>query len=98
MAVPTVLGDLSTTISSNSPAGGDAVGTTLDDYLRAHAGLIAQANANACQKASNLSDVTAATARTNLGLGTAATHATGDFLQVANNLSDVASVSTALPT
>lgn len=41
-------------------------------------------------KASNLSDLTnAVTARTNLGLGTAATHPVGDFAQTANNLSDV---------
>ena len=45
MAVPTSLADLNTTISSNSPAGTDLVAATLDDYLRAHAGLIAQVNA-----------------------------------------------------
>lgn len=35
MAVPSAITDLSTTASSNSPAGSDAVGNTLDDYLRA---------------------------------------------------------------
>lgn len=43
-----------------------------------------------CETANNLSDVASvATARTNLGLGTAATHASTDYLLVANNLSDV---------
>ena len=47
-------------------------------------------------KASNLSDlVSPSTARTNLGLGSAATQSTTYFLQTANNLSDLASVTTA---
>jgi len=47
-------------------------------------------------KASNLSDlVSPSTARTNLGLGSAATQADTYFLQAANNLSDLASVTTA---
>lgn len=40
-------------------------------------------------------NVNAATARTSLGLGTAATQATGTFAQVANNLSDLANAVTA---
>lgn len=47
-------------------------------------------------KANNLSDLTnAATARTNLGLGTAAVAAASSFAQAANNLSDLASAATA---
>ena len=47
------------------------------------------------EAANNLSDVTASTARSNLGLGTAAVQADTYFAQVANNLSDLASASTA---
>lgn len=42
MAVPSTIDDLSTTPASNSPAGSEAIGTSLDDYLRAHAAFIAQ--------------------------------------------------------
>ena len=46
--------------------------------------------------ANNLSDlVNVPTARTNLGLGTAATSASSDFLAVANNLSDLGDAATA---
>lgn len=40
MPVPTDMADLSTTDASNSPAGGDAVGNTLDNYLRGIQGLL----------------------------------------------------------
>lgn len=35
MAVPTTMSNLSLTAASNSPAGSDAIGNSLDDYLRA---------------------------------------------------------------
>lgn len=42
MAVPSSLVDLSTTAASNSPAGSEAIGTSLDDYLRAVQAIIKQ--------------------------------------------------------
>jgi hypothetical protein len=42
MAVPSVITDLSTTAASNSPAGSDPIGTTLDDFLRADGAFIRQ--------------------------------------------------------
>lgn len=45
MAVPTQLSDLSATAASNSPAGTDTVGTTMDDFIRAHASIIARISA-----------------------------------------------------
>jgi hypothetical protein len=53
------------------------------------------ANATCFQVANNLSEGVAATMRTNIGLGTAATQSTGTFAQVANNLSDLANAATA---
>lgn len=56
----------------------------------------AEANALYLKQASNLSDLSnAGTARTNLGLGTAAVQNVEFFLQAANNLSDVANAGTA---
>lgn len=42
MAVPTLITDLSVTLASNSPSGTDVIGTTADDFIRAHSGFIAQ--------------------------------------------------------
>ena len=44
MPVPTSLSDLSTTASSNSPAGNESARGTIDDYFRAHAKFIADVN------------------------------------------------------
>lgn len=42
MGVPVNITDLSTSAASNSPAGSDSIGTSLDDYLRAGFGFTAQ--------------------------------------------------------
>ena len=42
MAVPTSITDCNATAANNSPAGTDSIGTSLDDYLRAHAAIIRQ--------------------------------------------------------
>lgn len=59
-------------------------------------GSAAAAQAASLQKSANLSDVqSASTARTNLGLGAAATQPLSAFLQPGNNLSELSSPSTA---
>ena len=42
MPVPTDIADLSTTASSNSPAGSDIIGTSFDDYFRAIQAILKQ--------------------------------------------------------
>lgn len=70
-------------------ADADTWGTTLNTTIIAIDSQM-KTNADAAvQVANNLSDVTAATARTNLGLGTAAVKAESYFLIAGNNLSDV---------
>jgi hypothetical protein len=72
---------------------GTASKSSVSDFATATQGTLAD---SALQAADNLSDLaSASTARTNLGLGTAAVAATTDFAQVANDLSDLASASTA---
>lgn len=52
MAVPTTAADLSTTASSNSPAGSEAIGTSLDDYLRAIQAILKAENSKGADIAS----------------------------------------------
>ena len=55
MAVPTSAADLSTTAASNSPAGSDSIGTSLDDYLRAIQAIVKQENSKGSDIASSAS-------------------------------------------
>jgi hypothetical protein len=81
-------GDYTASNITNVPAG-DIVATELQAAIN-------ELDGDKLAKASNLSDlVSNSTARTNLGLGSAATQADTYFLQSANNLSDLASVTTA---
>lgn len=52
MAIPTAITDLSATIASNSPAGGDQAFPNIDDYLRAAYGFIRQGDTKAANIAS----------------------------------------------
>lgn len=95
MPVPSSIADLSSTASSNYPSGSESIGTSLDDYLRAHAAIIkqvsdAKADTSHTQASTTISDSTAAgrtlltaadasAQRTALGLGTAATSASTAF-------------------
>ena len=45
MPVPNSMADLATLAGSNSPAGSEAIGNSLDNYLRAHAAIIRSTNA-----------------------------------------------------
>lgn len=54
MPVPTSIADLSTTAASNSPSGSDAIGTSLDDYLRTIQAIVKRENSKG-------SDITAST-------------------------------------
>jgi hypothetical protein len=90
------------TAVSNLVAGAGAALDTLNELATAlgndanFATTISTSLGEKLVKANNLSDLTsAATARTNLGLGTMAVEAAADYLTKAGNLSGLASVSTA---
>lgn len=68
MPLPTGMQDLSTTAASNSPAGGDPIGTSLDNYLREIQAIIRHTNAKGADIAS--------AATTNIAA------ATGEFVTV----------------
>ncbi|MGH6828662.1 MAG: hypothetical protein ACREFW_07105 [Rhizomicrobium sp.] len=71
-------------------------GTTLNATFVAIDGQMKTNALAACQTANSLSDIaSAAAARTNLGLGSAATQAVTAFLQPGNNLSDLSNAGTA---
>lgn len=40
MPVPSTMQDLALAAGSNFPTGGEAIGTSLDDYIRSHAGIL----------------------------------------------------------
>ncbi|MGN8190278.1 hypothetical protein ACTJLD_30275 [Burkholderia sp. 22088] len=92
---------------ANGGTGSSAAGGTALDNISGFTGtgLLQRTGAGAysfvapstyLQASNNLSDLaSASTARTNLGLGTAAVQNVSFFLQAANNLSDLASASTA---
>lgn len=73
MPVPSQMSDLSSTAGSNSPGGSEAIGTNLDNYLRAHAALIRQGSAVATSTiaAASTVDVSAADGESVVITGTA---------------------------
>lgn len=53
MPVPTSIADISTSAGSNSPAGADSVGTSLDDYLRSIQAIVKQQDSRGSDIASS---------------------------------------------
>ena len=81
--------DINDSLLINEDMGGSVINSKIDKIDNTEP-------TNVLITTNNLSDLdNASTARTNLGLGTAATSASTDFLQVSNNLSDLNNASTA---
>ena len=80
MAAPTTMTDLSVTAASNSPAGSDAVGPLLDDFLRSIQAIVRRLAANSTVASATTTDIGAVEAEylsvsgttTITGLGTVA--------------------------
>ena len=84
-------------LSTGATAGDNVSIVSYGAFLVADTYTQAQSDSRFAQLANNLSDLNnTATARTNLGLGTIATAASGDYAATANNLSDLADSDAAL--
>lgn len=80
MAVPSTIADLSVTASVNSPSGSEPIGIALDDYLRAHAAIIAQLGVDKAD-AADIIDYSASSGSSLVGFLQSGTGATARTLQ-----------------
>lgn len=80
MSVPITVADLDATAANNSPLGSEAIGTSLDDYLRAYASIIKQVSNSSTQSA-DLSSITAGKGAALIGFVQSGTGATARTTQ-----------------